>query len=236
MLLVAWGLIRRAGSSLRGASWLKPACHLVLVTGGPLKVVYYASLEEIEAAVVDGQILAGLSTSRPDNADNRLVEFPASLVTMRAPMYRPPDGVAALDSQQLREAMDAATVRAIADGGYQALEAKYFASNAFDSVAACTRTPYPNPNPNPNPNPYPDPYPDPDPDPDPNPNPNQVAAFSCGIEPSKFPFPPKAEVTSGELAAVLARKTLRVGAPPPLQLASNPPPAGSNPPPAGVSC
>ena len=127
-------------SSLRRASWLKPACHLGLVTGGPLKVVYYDSLEEIEAAVVDGKILAGLSTSRPDNADNRLVEFPASLVTMRAPMYRPPDGMAALDSQQLREAVDAATVRAIADGGYQALEAKYFASNAFDSVAAFTLT------------------------------------------------------------------------------------------------
>ena len=101
-------------------------------------MVYYDSLEEIEAAVVDGKILAGLSTSRPDNADNKLVEFPASLITMRAPMYRPPDGVVALDSQQLREAVDAATVRAIADGGYQALEAKYFASNAFDSVAAFT--------------------------------------------------------------------------------------------------
>ena len=99
-------------------------------------MVYYDSLEEIEAAVVDGKILAGLSTSRPDNADNKLVEFPASLITMRAPMYRPPDGVVALDSQQLREAVDAATVRAIADGGYQALEAKYFESNAFDSVAA----------------------------------------------------------------------------------------------------
>ena len=55
-------------------------------------------------------------------------------------MYRPPDGVAALDSQQLREAMDAATVRAIDNGGYQALEAKYFASDAFDSVAAITLT------------------------------------------------------------------------------------------------
>ena len=55
-------------------------------------------------------------------------------------MYRPPDAVAALDSQQLREAMDAATVRAIDNGGYQALEAKYFASDAFDSVAAITLT------------------------------------------------------------------------------------------------
>ena len=77
--------------------------------GGPLKVVYYDSLEAMETAVEEGEILAGLSTSRPANDDGRLVEFPASLVTMRAPMYRPPDGVAALDSQQLREAMDAAT-------------------------------------------------------------------------------------------------------------------------------
>ena len=62
-------------------------------------------------------------------------------------------------------------MRAIEEGGYQSLEAKYFASNGFDSVAA----------------------------------------FSCGIDPEKFPFPPAAEAT-GLLAAALTRGTLRVGA------------------------
>ena len=45
-----------------------------------------------------------------------------------------------------------------------------------------------------------------------------MAAFSCGIEPTKFPFPPVAEVTTGQLSAVLARKTLRVGDTAPIQL------------------
>ena len=139
--------------------------------GGQMEVVLFDSLEEIEAAVLDGTIVAGLSTSRPENPNGTLVEFPASVVTMRAPMYRPSDGEAALDSQHLREAMDAATVRAIADGSYQALESQYFASNGFDSVAA----------------------------------------FSCGIDVTKFPFPAAADA-QGLLAAVLARGSLRVGA------------------------
>jgi len=139
--------------------------------GGPLEVVVFDSLEGMEAAVLNGTIVAGLSTSRPANPDGTLVEFGAGLVTMRAPMYRPSDGEAALDSQHLREAMDAATVRVIADGSRQALEAQYFASNGAD----------------------------------------HLAAFSCGIDESKFPFPAAADA-QGLLAAVLARGSLRVGA------------------------
>ena len=39
--------------------------------GGPLEVKIFESLEEIEAAVVKGEILAGGSTSRPANEDGR---------------------------------------------------------------------------------------------------------------------------------------------------------------------
>ena len=136
--------------------------------GGLLKVQLYDSLEEIESAVVNGDILAGGSTSRPANEDGHLSEFPSSLITMRAPMFAPPG---AIDSQQLREAVDAALVRAIAAGDYQQLESQYFASNAFDSVAA----------------------------------------FTCGLDATYFPFPSAASA-SGLLLDVLTNKELRVGA------------------------
>jgi len=107
--------------------------------GGPLAVRIFDNLESLEAAVMSGEVLAGLSTSRPENEDGHLVEFPASLITMRAPMFREnADGNALLDSQKLREALDAATIRAIHQGEYERLETQYFASNQFDSVAAFT--------------------------------------------------------------------------------------------------
>jgi hypothetical protein len=138
--------------------------------GGTLEVAFYNDLDELEAAVVSGSILAGGSTSRPSNADGHLSEFPSSVVTMRAPMFAPPGG-GAQDSQQLREAIDAAIVRAVAAQEYQRLESQYFASNGFESVAA----------------------------------------FTCGLNPTNFPFPPAASAT-GLLAQVLASNELRVGA------------------------
>lgn len=134
--------------------------------GGPLEVQIFADLEAIEAAVVSGEILAGLATSRPENEDGHLNEFPASLITMRAPMFK-----MGAESQQLREAIDAAAVRAIHAGEYERLESQYFASDKFDSVAS----------------------------------------FTCGVDPSKFPFPPSATAT-GLLAEVLSSQELKVGA------------------------
>lgn len=56
---------------------------------------------------------------------------------MRASLFKPA-GDPAPDSQQLREAIDAALVRAIHAGDYQRIESQYFASNGFESVAAFT--------------------------------------------------------------------------------------------------
>lgn len=137
--------------------------------GGKLEVKIYADLEELEDAVISDEVLAGLSTSRPHNDNGFLTEFSAGLITMRAPMFAPIGG--SIDSEQLREAIDAATVRAIAAGDYQRLETQYYQSNDFESTAA----------------------------------------FTCGLDPSKFPFP-KAASASGLLADVLSSKELRLGA------------------------
>ena len=66
-----------------------------------------------------------------------LAEFGATLISMRASLFKPA-GDPAPDSQQLREAIDAALVRAIHAGDYQRIESQYFASNGFESVAAFT--------------------------------------------------------------------------------------------------
>jgi hypothetical protein len=139
--------------------------------GGQLRTLIFGSLDELEAAVVSGEIVAGLSTSRPHNDDGHLIEFSASLITLRASMLKPSLSGGALDSQQLREAWDASVVRAIHEGTYSALEAQYFASNQFDSVAA----------------------------------------FTCGIDPGKFPFPDASSAT-GLLAQVLSSGKLKVAA------------------------
>eukprot|EP00325_Prymnesiales_sp_UTEX-LB-985_P009950 CAMPEP_0174702498 /NCGR_PEP_ID=MMETSP1094-20130205/6762_1 /TAXON_ID=156173 /ORGANISM="Chrysochromulina brevifilum, Strain UTEX LB 985" /LENGTH=354 /DNA_ID=CAMNT_0015900277 /DNA_START=62 /DNA_END=1126 /DNA_ORIENTATION=+ len=165
------GPLRKVGFLSQGnydavASVLPP---LKAEDGGTLEVEFYDNLDDLEAAVVSGDILAAGSTSRPHNDDGHLSEFPSSLITMRAPMFEPPGSTR--DSQQLREAIDAAIVRAIVAKEYQRIESKYFASNAFESVAA----------------------------------------FTCGLDPDYYPFPPAADAT-GLLADVLTSKELRIGA------------------------
>jgi len=106
--------------------------------GGKLEVVLFASLEELETAVLEGDVVAGLATSKPANGDRLLNEFGAGLITPRASFF---GGDA--NSKTMMQAIDAAIVRVIAKGTYQQIEAKYFKSNGYESVAALTCSPTP---------------------------------------------------------------------------------------------
>ena len=56
--------------------------------GGPLEVRIFESLEEIEAAVMSGEIVAGGSTSRPANTDGRTAVPLLNLTAALEPLPR----------------------------------------------------------------------------------------------------------------------------------------------------
>jgi len=104
-----------------------------LKNGGKLEVELFTDLQHLEDAVVSGDVIAGLATSPPADAKGKFNVFGAGLVTPRAAFFKP-----GKDGDAMKEAFDAALVRVIASGDYQAIKAKYYKSNGFTTVAALT--------------------------------------------------------------------------------------------------
>jgi hypothetical protein len=82
--------------------------------GGPLNVRIFAHGDELEAAVRNGDIVAGLRSANPENRSD-FYTFGAGIITMRSSMTAP-------ENKDMRQLLDAAIVRAAADGTWQQIE------------------------------------------------------------------------------------------------------------------
>ncbi|GAB5357661.1 hypothetical protein AAMO2058_000393400 [Amorphochlora amoebiformis] len=112
------------------------AVAFVLPKEPTLEVVVYSHAEDLQNDVLNGNLVAGLESACPNNAEGSYNLFGAGVITPRGSFFASSNGSVAdpNDSFLLRQAWDAAIVRAISDGDYEVIESQYFNSDGFDSV------------------------------------------------------------------------------------------------------
>lgn len=84
--------------------------------GGKLVVKIYADLQHLEDAVVNGSVIAGLTTYSPEDATGKLNVFGTGRITPQSAFFKPGN-----DGDAMKKAFDAALVRVINSGDHKTI-------------------------------------------------------------------------------------------------------------------
>ena len=101
--------------------------------GGKWEVVYIPHLEDLEEAVANGTVLAGMVSGEPANADGALTTFSSSTVSPRAALLA--HCSTGIDTREATIALNAAVMEVNSNGQFLALQE---ANAPFQAVAAFT--------------------------------------------------------------------------------------------------